>query len=145
MKEAMKKENKENKINLRDLDDISCSNVVISRQIKRMIRKFPSMNKLSISCWIHGGHYTLFQYKGDRFVWSTDPNSKCIKGCESLTDKSDEIDKWELNKLVAFTYKAMIDSQSNVDLVDTPEDLLAYADTKLQEIIREDNTIYAQD
>ena len=36
----------DNKINLRDLDDTACTNVVCARQIKKMIRKFPSMSEI---------------------------------------------------------------------------------------------------
>ena len=39
----------------------------------------------------------------------------------------------------------MCDSQNGIDLVDTPEDLLAFAETKLQEMLREENTVYAED
>ena len=39
----------------------------------------------------------------------------------------------------------MCDSQNGIDLVDTPEDLLAFAETKLQEMLREENTEYAED
>lgn len=145
MKETVKKEATEKKINLRDLDDTACSNVVVARQIKRMIRKFPSMDDMAVDCWVHGGHYTRFKYKGGRFVWSVEGSAPCIKGCETITDDSDVLDKEELNKLIVFTHRAMCDSQNGIDLVDTPEDLLAFAETKLQEMLREENTVYAED
>jgi hypothetical protein len=135
----------EKKINLRDLDDTECTNVVCGRQIKRMIRKFPSMADMAIDCWIHGGHYTRFKFKDGKFIWSVEDNAPCIKGCESVTSDSDVLDKYELNKLIIFTHRAMCDSQNDVDLVDTPEDILAFAETKLQEMLREENTVYAED
>jgi hypothetical protein len=145
MKEIAKKEAAEKKINLRDLDDVACSNVVVARQIKRMIKKFPSMDDMPVDCWVHSGHYTRFKYKGGKFVWSVEGSAPCIKGCESITDDSDLLDKYELNRLIVSTYREMCDSQSGIDLVDTPEDLLAFAETKLQEMLREENTVYAED
>lgn len=145
MKETAKKEATEKKINLRDLDDTACTNVVCARQIKRMIRKFPSMDDLTMDCWVHGGHYTKFKFKGGRFIWYVDSSGAFISGCESLKDDSDSLDKYELNKLITSTYRAMCDSQNCVDLVDTPEDLLAFAETKLQEMLKEENTVYAED
>ena len=145
MKEIAKKEAADKKINLRDLDDTACSNVVVARQIKRMIRKFPSMDDMAIDCWVHGGHYTRFKFKGGKFIWSVEGKEPCVSGCETLTDDNELLDKYELNKLIIFTYRAMCDSQSGVDLVDTPEDLLAFAETKLQDMLREDNTIYADE
>lgn len=145
MKEIAKKEATEKKINLRDLDDTACSNVVVARQIKRMIRKFPSMDNLAMDCWVHGGHYTRFKFKGGKFVWGVEGKEPYLSGCETITDDSEELDKYELNKLIVSTYRAMCDSQNCIDFVDTPEDLLAFAETKLQEMLREENTVYAED
>lgn len=131
------KEATEKKINLRDLDDTACTNIVVSRQIRRFIRKFPSAKDLAMDCWIHGGHYTRFESKGDKFIWYTDKNDKLLSTDDSLT-------KEELNKLIVTTHRAMCDSQNGVDLVDTPEDLLVYAETKLQELLKEENTVYAE-
>ena len=72
MKEIAKKEAAEKKINLRDLDDMACSNVVVARQIKRMIKKQPSMDDIAVDCWVHGGHYTRFKYKGGKFIWNVE-------------------------------------------------------------------------
>ena len=145
MKEIAKKEATEKKINLRDLDDMACSNVVVARQIKRMIKKSPSMDDMAMDCWVHGGHYTRFKYKGGKFIWRVEGSEQCIKGCEKITDACDYIYKDELNKLIVSTYRTMCDSQNGIDLVDTPEDLLAFAETKLQEMLREENTVYAED
>ena len=41
----------------------------------------------------------------------------------------------EINKLIRFTYQTMCDSMNAIDLTDTPEDLLSYAEQKLQELI----------
>lgn len=145
MKETASKEATEKKINLRDLDDVACTNVVCARQIRRMIRKFSSMSDMAIDCWVHGGHYTRFKYKGDKFIWVADPAGPCVSGCDTLTDVDDVLDKYELNKLITSTFRDMCDSQDCVDLVDTPEDLLAFAETKLQEMLKEENTVYAED
>ena len=145
MKEIAKKEAAEKKINLRDLDDMACSNVVVARQIKRMIKKSPSMDDMAMDCWVHGGHYTRFKYKGGKFIWCIEGSEPCVKGCETITDDCDYLYKDELNKLIVSTYRTMCDSQNGIDLVDTPEDLLAFAETKLQEMLREENTVYAED
>ena len=39
------------------------------------------------------------------------------------------------DKLIRFTYQTMCDSMNSIDLTDTPEDLLSYAEQKLQELI----------
>lgn len=138
MKEIEKKDTSNNKVNLRDLDDVACTNVVCGRQIKRMIKKFPSMNDTAIDCWVHGGHYTQFKFKNGKFVWLVNGKDPCVSGCEKISDDSDKLDKYELNKLIVSTYRSMCDSQNGVDIVDTPEDLLAFAETKLQEMLREE-------
>lgn len=121
----------DSKINLRDLDDTACTNVVCTRQIKKMIRKFPSMSEISFDCWVKSGHYTKFKFKNDRFIWTTDNG-------DSIANDSEDLDKYDLNKLIVFTYQAMCDSQAGVDLTDTPEDLLAYAETKLLELLHDE-------
>lgn len=146
MKEIAKKEVTDKKIDLRKLDDIDCSNVVVERQIRRMLSKFPSMaDNMAVDCWTHGGHYTNFTFKGGKFIWKAEDKSHCLKGCEILTDDNEDLYSDELNKLLVYTYRTMCDSQNCVDLVDTPEDLLAFAETKLQEMLRDENTIYADD
>jgi hypothetical protein len=139
MKKDNTKKNVENKIDLRKLDDVMCTSVVCGRQIKRMIKKFPSMKDFTIDCYVHNGHYTKFKLADNKFIWSGDK-------CKQITNESDFIDSDELNKLVVSTYRAMCDSQNDVDLVDTPEDLLAFAEAKLQEMLHDDtdknNTIY---
>ncbi len=137
MKENTSKQ-AEKKINLRDLDDTACTNVVCGRQIKRMIRKFPSMDDIAIDCWVHDGHYTRFKFKNGKFHWSVEDKAPCIKGFETITDDCEDLYKDELNKLIVHTYHTMCDIQNGVDIVDTPEDLLAYAESKLQEMLRED-------
>lgn len=132
MKEAADK-----KINLRDLDDISCTIVVCGRQIRKMIKKFPSMDDITIDCWVYSGHYTQFKLKNNKFTWIADPCDKCKPGCEIINEDSD-IDKEELHKLIVFTYHSMCDSQNGVDLSDTPEDMLAFAESKLQELLRDE-------
>ena len=41
----------EKKVDVRKLDDVDCSNIAVSHQIKRMVNKFPSMRNLSINCY----------------------------------------------------------------------------------------------
>lgn len=139
MKEAADK-----KINLRDLDDVACTSVVCARQIKRTIKKYPAMNDITVDCWVHDGHYTRFKFKGGKFIWESDGKTY-RKGCETLTDDSDVLYKEELNKLIVSTYRTICESQDCIDLVDTPEDLLAFAETKLQDMLREENTVYADE
>ena len=125
------------KVTLRDLDDTACSNVVVTRQIRRMIRKFPTMKDMAIDCWVCGGHYIRFEDKGDKFKWYCDKNSQHVKGRESIRSDSDYLTKEELNKLIVSTHRAMCDNKEGVDLIDTPEDLLAYAEQKLQEMLKD--------
>lgn len=129
--------NDEKKVNLRDLDDVACSNVVISRQIKRLIRKFPSMKSIAMDCWVHGGHYTKFEMTHDKFKWFIDDSYTNTKGLKVLTSDNEDLLDEELNKLLVYTHRAMCDNKDGVDLIDTPEDLLAFAETKLQEMLKD--------
>lgn len=124
------------KINLRELDDIACSNVIVSRQIKRLVNKFPSMKSVSIDCWTHGRHYELFECKNDKFIWSakkgdSDEYIKTPIDSEELFDS-------EMNKLIVTTYRTMCDSQTDESLLVTTEELLAYAESKLQELLHDE-------
>lgn len=143
MRKSMKIKDHET-ANLRSLDDVACTNVMVARQIKRMIRKFPSMNNIAVDCWAHNGHYTRFKFNGEKISWSADTKGVYMPGCKTLTDDSNSLDKFELNKLLVHTYRTMCDSQNGVDLVDTPEDLLAFAETKLKDMLREESLVYAE-
>jgi hypothetical protein len=129
----------EQKVNLRDLDDIACSNVIVTRQIKRMINKIPNLKECPIDCWIHSTHYTNFKLAGDKFKWFSD-NKNFISGWEVIKSDNDEITKDDLHKILIYTFRAMCDANNSDDIVDTPEDLLAFAETKLREMLREENT-----
>lgn len=121
---------------LRNLDDVSCSNVVVSRQIKKLIKKFPSFKTTAIDCWIHDGHYTKFEFTNGKFVWTCDVNKKHPEDVV-VTSDSDHLNKDELNKLIVFTFKAMCESKDDLEIIDTPEDLLAYAEIKLKEMLKD--------
>lgn len=138
MKEVAKKESTEKKVSLRDLDDIACSNVVVTRQIRRLVAKFPSMKETAVDCWVHGGHYTKFELtNANKLRWYSDKNSPCIKKVLYATDE--DLTKEELNKLLVATHRDMCDNKEGVDLIDTPEDLLAFAESKLQEMLKDSN------
>lgn len=121
---------KEVKIKLHELDDVACANVIVSRQIKRMVKKFPSMEEISIDCHAHDGHYKKFKYDNGNFIW-TNTNNK------QLTPNEESLDYNYLNKLLVYTYRTMCDMQNGVDISDTPEELLAYAESKLQEMLQD--------
>lgn len=135
----------EKKINLRDLDDVACSNIVLSRQIRHLVRKNQSFSDIAIDCWVHGGHYTRFKCKNDKFHWYSEDGEPHEESLQEINHKTDCLYNDEWNKLLVFTHRAMCDSLNGVDLVDTPEDLLAFAETKLQEMLREENTVYTED
>lgn len=123
------------KINLRDLDDVACSNVVMSRQIRRLIKKNPSFSDISIDCWVHSGHYTRFKCRDDKFYWYSENNEPHLEGLECLDNKTDCLYNDEWNKLLNFTLNAMCEPTNGVEIEDTPEDLLALAESKLQELL----------
>ena len=129
------------KINLRDLDDVSCSNIVVSRQIRHLLKKNQSFSDIAIDCWIHGGHYTRFKYKNDKFSWYCEDGEPCEEGLQkidSVTTDSLFNDEW--NKLMVFTYRTMCDSMNGVNVEDSPEDLLALAESKLQEMLHDEDS-----
>lgn len=127
-------------INLRSLDDETCSIFVVARQIRKMINKFPSLADTEMDCWLRQGHYTRFQCKGDKFIWYANTADKFMPDCEKLTHDNETLYKDELNKLMVSTFRDMCDSQNSVDLADTPEDLLAFAEEKLKEMLKEEST-----
>jgi hypothetical protein len=123
-------------INLRSLDDEACSIFVVARQIRKMINKFPALADTAVDCRIRQGHYTRFQCKDDKFIWHANTDDKFMPGCEKLTHDCEILYKDELNKLLVTTFRDMCDSQNGVDLADTPEDILAYAESVLQEMLK---------
>ena len=126
----------ENKINLRDLDDVDCANIVVARQIKKFIRKFQSFKTTSIDCWISRGHFITFKYSGDKFIWESAPDKY---GCKTfITSLSENLSRFDLNKLLVFTFNTMCDMNNSEDISDTAEDLLAYAESKLREMLTDE-------
>lgn len=125
------------KINLRELGDIDCSNVVVSRQIRHLIRKNPSFSDIAIDCWVHGGCYTRFKCKNDKFYWYSEEGDPHMDGLECIDSKTDCLYNDEFNKLIVFTHRAMHDALNGVDIEDTPEDLLAFAESRLQEMLKD--------
>lgn len=119
------------KINLRELNDTDCTSVVVGRQIARMIKRFPFMKTCSISCFAKNKNFTNFLVGDHIFIWKSDDG-------DVITSKDDDVDHDDLNKLLVYTFRSMCDAQNGVDLSDTPEDILAYAETKLQEMLHDD-------
>ena len=128
-----------NKISLRELDDVSCSNVVISRQIRRMINKVPSFSNLSMNCHVCGAHYTNFKLANEKFIWTGNVYDKRFGKQTVSSEDCEYLDKNDINKLLVFTFRAMCEN-NEVEIVDTPEDLLALAEVKLKEMLSEEST-----
>lgn len=124
---------------LRTLDDTDCSNIVVSRQIRKFIRKFPSFNITPVDCWIHNGHFTTFKYNGDKFIWESEPNKYGVK--TFITSACETLDRFDLNKLLVFTFTTMCDMNNSDDISDTPEDLLAYAEMKLRAMLADESSL----
>ena len=126
------------KMNLRDLDDTDCTSVVVAKRILRMIHKFPELKTCSIDCFAQGMHFITFTLGNKEFIWITDDGKQ-------FTSKDDLLTHEYLNKLIVDTFRTMCDSQDSEDLSDTPEDLLAFAETKLQEMLHDENSNKADD
>lgn len=131
--------NKKVTINLRELDDVSCTNVVTARQIRRLVKKFPTMEHTDIDCWVHGGHYIKFKSGDNRFTWYCDIKEPHFEGCEKIKSDDSELSVNELNKLIVHTYRSMCDVLNGTDISDTPEDILAFAEMRLQELLHDEN------
>jgi hypothetical protein len=128
----------EKKVDVRKLDDVDCSNIAVSHQIKRMVNKFPSMRNLSINCYAYGTHYTNFKFENNVFTWTGDVYD-VLRGRKVVsTDDADSLlDKDSMNKLINDTFNTMLDSVNETDLVYTPEELLAFAEEKLKALLAE--------
>lgn len=120
---------------MRTLDDTQCSNIIIAKNIRKLVNKFPNMKAITMDCWVHDGHYTEFELQGANLVWHHDKNRKCVNGLPTVNHTNENLSSDEINKLIRFTYQTMCDSMNSIDLIDTPEDLLNYAEQKLQELI----------
>lgn len=121
---------------LRELDDVSCANVVTTRSIRKLIKKYPNFNSIAMDCWSNGHHYTKFVNADNKFKWYTDGIDGFIERDCNSDGSWEPIDKEALNKLIVYTYRTMCDSiGSDVEFVDTPEDILAYAEQKLKEML----------
>lgn len=125
------------KINLRELDDVSCSNVVISRQIKKILKKAPSFSEFAMDCYVHGTHYTHFKFTEGNFVWTGEVYNHRYGKSKISSDNFEDLYNDEINKLLVSTITT-INESNQVDVVDTPEDLLAIAEQKLREMINSD-------
>lgn len=137
--ESTSKSAEKKSINFRELDDLECSNIVIARQIRRLVKKFPSLQESVINCWVHGGHYTKFKFDDNKFVWFCNEKEPYLKGYEKITNECRDLYKDELNKLLVFTHDALCSSCTPTELADTPEDLLSLAETKLQEMLNDND------
>lgn len=115
--------------NLRKLDDTDCTNVITTRNINRLINKYSNLSNIKVNCWVHEKHYTQFDLENNKFKWTD------TKG-GSILNSSDDLSSEELNKLLVHTYRNMCDTLSdNVAFIDTPEDILLYAEQKLRSLI----------
>lgn len=124
----------EKKINLRKLNDTDCTSVVATRQMMKLIKQFPSLNKCHINRCVDGKLFTKFEKHENELVWLTD------KG-DVISSKDEDVDRDSLNKLIVHTFRTMCaQHNNNVDLSETPEDILAYAESKLQELLHDDKT-----
>ena len=118
------------KISLRNLDDVDCANIVVPRQIRKLIRKFPSLSQTEVDCWISLGNAIQFINKNDKLLWK-------IKDT-LLSQEDEDLSRYELNKLLVFTFRAMCEMNEEDDLSDSPEDLLAYAEMRLKELLADE-------
>lgn len=123
---------------LRTLDDTDCSNVIVSRQIRRFVKKSPSFKEMPMICYIHGAKFDLFKLNGDKFIWSGFTYDKSHKPI-TVTSDDECLNKDELNKLIVSTFQTMCDLNNCEDIVDTPEDLLEYAEMKLREMLNDES------
>lgn len=122
---------------LRAMNDTDCSNVVISRQIRRFIKKVQSFKEIPITCYIHGAKFTSFKFSNDKFIWAGRTYGKNQHDI-TVTSEDESLNSDELNKLIITTFQTMCDMNSSEDLSDTPEDLLAYAESKLKEFLMDE-------
>lgn len=123
---------------LRKLSDLTCSIVVNTRNIKKMLKKYPNLEDMPIECWIPNGPYVRFKFKGHRLTWINDCG-KSITIDSVLNDEDSTIDWASLNKLLVWTYRTMCESMDNsFEFIDSPEDLLSFAETKLKQMLAEE-------
>lgn len=123
---------------LRKMDDVSCTNIVTVRNIKKLIKKYPSLTHIAIDCWVCGGHYTTFECNQDSFVWYAEPKDGYY--LDKITGDEEDVTSDQLNKLIVHTYRTMWDNLGeDIEFIDTPEELLAYAEQKLQQMLKEES------
>lgn len=123
---------------LRTLDDTDCTNVVVSRQIRKFIRKFPSFKDMPMTCYTHGAQFDTFKLAGDKFIWSGRMHDCFNNQYISVASTDEDICNDELNRLIVSTFRTMCELNSDEDISDTPEDLLEYAEMKLQEMLNDE-------
>lgn len=119
---------------LRTLDDVCCTNVITSRNIRRLIRKHDNLSKVSIDCWVHGWHYVTFELSEGRFKWL--PEYDRFHTHAVIYDNDEDLESTELNKLIVETYRSMCDLlNDDTSFIDTPEELLAVAEERLKQLL----------
>lgn len=129
---------KDTKINLRNLDDIDCANVVVTRQIKKFVKKFPNMREAAMECWTNSDHYTKFKLSDNGSIHWISVETEYPHRQSVLHANDRDLDREDLNKLLVYTYRTMCDCNDGIDLIDTTEDLLAFAESKLKALLSEE-------
>ena len=123
---------------LRKLNDLTCSIVVNTRSIKKMLKKYPNLENMSMECWTVGGPYVQFKVKNHKFTWVTGEGDVIVMD-SIINDEDNPIDWESLNKLLVWTYRTMCDSMGdNFEFIDSPEDLLSFAEARLKQMLAEE-------
>ena len=97
------------------------------------MKKYSNLSSSGIDCWTHGKHYVKFDIDNNKFKWADSKGGFVL-------NSSDELYSDELNKLLVCTYRTMCDMLSDENaFIDTPEDILMYAEQKLRALIEEND------
>lgn len=130
--------------NIRELDDLNCTNYITTKCIKKLVKKHSSLKTKVSNCFINGTQYIMVDVPKYNFIWFTDGESGFVKryNKSKLVDdiKREWLEPEELNRLIVNTYRHLCDSLGDdIDLADTPEDILAYAEQQLQNLLSTDS------
>ena len=118
---------------LSKLSDTECTNVLTTKNMYRLIKKYSNLSSTDIDCWTNGKHYVKFDLENNKFKWTDSKGGFVL-------NSSDELYSDELNKLLVCTYRTMCDMLSDENaFIDTPEDILMYAEQKLRALIEEND------
>ena len=70
--------------NLSKLSDAECTNVLTTKNMYRLIKKYSNLSSTDIDCWTHGKHYVKFDLENNKFKWTDSKGGFILNSSDEL-------------------------------------------------------------